>query len=168
MNKTYIMQLFYLAVLCIIFTTAASALLAQECPVTHKTTSLHAHHHDHYHFEYGPIGVMGDHIHADNEIMFSYRYMTMYMDGSRKGTSRITGLFDAWERDYRGNYLFIVTVHKYLGIASLVIAALAAGIRLGCRQRMKKWWLACYCVLMLGLVVSIAFASHYGGMLVHG
>ena len=80
----------------------------------------------------------------------------------------ITGLFDAWGHDYRGNYLFIVTVHKYLGIASLVIAVLATGIRLGCQQRMKKWWLACYCVLMLGLVVSIALASHYGGMLGHG
>ena len=72
------------------------------------------------------------------------------------------------DRDYRGEYLYIVTVHKYLGIASLVIAVLAAVIRLGRRQQMKKWWLAGYCVLMLALVVSIALTGHYGGMLVHG
>ncbi len=80
----------------------------------------------------------------------------------------ITGLVEAWGRDYGGEYLYIVTVHKYLGITSFVIAVLAAVIRLGCRERMKKWWLAGYCVLMLALVVSIALTGHYGGMLVHG
>ncbi len=76
----------------------------------------------------------------------------------------ITGLIKAWGWQFGG----IVTVHKYLGIASFVIAVLAAGIRLGCRQRMKKWWLAGYCVLMLALAVCIALTGHYGGMLVHG
>ena len=80
----------------------------------------------------------------------------------------ITGLIKVWGRQFGGNYLHIVTVHKYLGITSFVIAVLAAVIRLGCRERMKKWWLAGYCVLMLALVVSIALTGHYGGMLVHG
>ncbi len=80
----------------------------------------------------------------------------------------ITGLVETWGRDYGGEYLYMITVHKYLGIASFVIAALAAGIRLGCHQRMKKWWLAGYCVLMLALVVCISITAHFGGMLVHG
>ena len=80
----------------------------------------------------------------------------------------ITGLIKVWGRDYGGDYLYIVTVHKYLGITSFVIAVVAAGIRLGCRQGMKKWWLASYGILMLALAVCIAITSHYGGMLVHG
>ena len=80
----------------------------------------------------------------------------------------ITGLIEAWGRQFGGNYLFTVTVHKYLGITSFVIAVLASVIRLSCRQRMKKWWLICYCILMLALAVCIAITGHYGGMLVHG
>ena len=80
----------------------------------------------------------------------------------------ITGVVEAWGREYSADFLYIVTVHKYLGIASFVIAVLAVAIRLSCQQQMKKWWLAGYCILMLALVISIAIASHYGGMLVHG
>ena len=80
----------------------------------------------------------------------------------------ITGLIKVWGRQFGGDYLFIVTVHKYLGITSFVIAVLASVIRLSCRGRMKKWWLVGYCILMLALVVSIALTGHYGGMLVHG
>ncbi len=80
----------------------------------------------------------------------------------------ITGLIKIWGRQFGGDYLSMITVHKYLGIACFVIAALAVGIRLGCRGGMKKWWLAGYCVLMLALAVCIAITSHYGGMLVHG
>lgn len=39
---------------------------------------------------HGPIGMMGDHTHEKGEIMFSYRYMHMYMQGSRNGTNQIT------------------------------------------------------------------------------
>ena len=34
---------------------------------------------------HAPIGVMGDHRHEAGEIMFSYRFMYMNMDGSRDG-----------------------------------------------------------------------------------
>ena len=77
----------------------------------------------------------------------------------------ITGLIKVWGRELGGGYLFM---HKYLGIASFVIAVLAAGLRLGCRQQMKKWWLVGYCVLMLALAICIALTGHYGGILVHG
>ena len=80
----------------------------------------------------------------------------------------VTGLIKVGGREFGGDYLFMITVHKYLGITCFVIAALAAGIRLGCRGGMKKWWLAGYCVLMLALAVCISITSHYGGMLVHG
>ncbi|WP_346290852.1 transporter [Sphaerothrix gracilis] len=39
---------------------------------------------------HAPIGVMGDHTHGQGEIMFSYRYMFMEMDGNRSGTDSLT------------------------------------------------------------------------------
>ena len=38
---------------------------------------------------HAPIGVMADHFHNKGEWMFSYRFMTMTMDGNRQGTDRI-------------------------------------------------------------------------------
>jgi len=38
---------------------------------------------------HAPLGVMGDHTHGAGEIMLSYRYMFMAMDGSRDGDSRM-------------------------------------------------------------------------------
>jgi hypothetical protein len=38
---------------------------------------------------HAPIGVMGDHRHEKGEMMLSYRYMRMHMEGSRKGTDAI-------------------------------------------------------------------------------
>jgi hypothetical protein len=39
---------------------------------------------------HAPIGVMGDHTHAQGELMFSYRYMRMRMNGLRDGDERIS------------------------------------------------------------------------------
>ena len=39
---------------------------------------------------HAPIGVMGDHTHAPGEVMFSYRYMRMGMNGSRDDDERIS------------------------------------------------------------------------------
>jgi hypothetical protein len=36
------------------------------------------------------LGVMGDHLHRQGEIMFSYRYMRMNMDGNRIGMQRVS------------------------------------------------------------------------------
>jgi len=53
----------------------------------------HAHHHsghDHTRPEsHAPIGMMGDHLMRKSEIMLSYRYMHMDMDGNRTGTDRV-------------------------------------------------------------------------------
>jgi len=38
---------------------------------------------------HAPIGVMGDHMHKQGEVMFSYRYTRMEMEGSRVGTDAI-------------------------------------------------------------------------------
>ena len=40
--------------------------------------------------EHAPISVMGDHTHAKDGWMVSYRYMQMNMDGMRHGTDRVT------------------------------------------------------------------------------
>ncbi len=39
---------------------------------------------------HAPIGVMGDHVHKAGEVMLSYRYMFMEMDGNRDGTNDLT------------------------------------------------------------------------------
>lgn len=39
---------------------------------------------------HAPIGVMGDHTHGKGEVMFSYRYMYMNMDGNRNDTESLT------------------------------------------------------------------------------
>ncbi len=39
---------------------------------------------------HAPIGVMGDHVHGQGEVMFSYRYMRMGMNGLRNGSERIS------------------------------------------------------------------------------
>lgn len=38
---------------------------------------------------HAPIGIMGDHLHGPGEIMLSYRYMRMQMEGSRIGTDQV-------------------------------------------------------------------------------
>lgn len=38
---------------------------------------------------HAPIGVMGDHVHAKGEWMFSYRFMSMDMENNLQGTNRI-------------------------------------------------------------------------------
>ena len=40
--------------------------------------------------DHAPIGVMGDHTHKQGEVMFSYRYMFMKMDGLRDGTDDLS------------------------------------------------------------------------------
>ena len=44
---------------------------------------------------HAPIGVMGDHRHKTGEVMFSYRYMHMNMDGNRIGTDSVSPEFIA-------------------------------------------------------------------------
>lgn len=67
----------------------AAALL---CAVT----SLPANAHDGdggavtYASDHAPIGVMADHRHKTGELMISYRYMQMEMDGSRVGTNPVS------------------------------------------------------------------------------
>ncbi len=39
---------------------------------------------------HGPIGMMGEHTHEAGEVMFSYRLMHMWMQGTRYGDSRIS------------------------------------------------------------------------------
>lgn len=53
----------------------------------------HANHSGHDHTRpdsHAPIGVMGDHLMREDEIMLSYRYMSMEMDGNRTGTDSVS------------------------------------------------------------------------------
>lgn len=45
---------------------------------------------DHRVDSHAPIGVMGDHIHHAGEVMLSYRYMFMHMDGHQAGTDSLS------------------------------------------------------------------------------
>ena len=80
----------------------------------------------------------------------------------------VTGLIKAGGKEFAGEYVAIAETHEHLGIACLVIAIVAAVIRLASHGQLKKWPLAGYCVLIIALVVGIAITGHYGGMLVHG
>lgn len=55
---------------------------------------------------HAPIGVMGDHKHEKGEVMFSYRLMTMRMEGSRDGT---TSLKDSDITSATGAYKYMMT-----------------------------------------------------------
>jgi hypothetical protein len=69
---------------------AGALLIAQS--ISHATDN-HTHHHSgHDHTRpdsHAPIGVMGDHLMREGEIMVSYRYMYMDMEGNRTGTERV-------------------------------------------------------------------------------
>jgi len=52
--------------------------------------SVHAEHVHERPDAHAPIGVMGDHIMNKGEIMLSYRYMKMEMDGNRTGTDSVS------------------------------------------------------------------------------
>ncbi len=39
---------------------------------------------------HAPVGIMGDHVHKEREIMLSYRYKRMKMDGNRDGTTDLS------------------------------------------------------------------------------
>ena len=39
---------------------------------------------------HAPIGVMGEHVHKKGEVMVSYRYRNMQMDGNRVGSTRVS------------------------------------------------------------------------------
>lgn len=54
---------------------------------------------------HAPIMVMGDHIHKTGELMLSYRYMRMTMDGNRDGSHRLS---EAEIVDPSGEYQFRV------------------------------------------------------------
>ncbi len=60
----------------------AFALLALAAPVAAQWNASRADSH-------APIGVMADHRHEAGEVMLSYRYMTMNMEGSRIGTDPV-------------------------------------------------------------------------------
>lgn len=47
-----------------------------------------------------PIGVMGDHMHKEGQLMFSYRAMYMNMDGYREGTNKLTNS-DVFAKGFR-------------------------------------------------------------------
>jgi hypothetical protein len=57
---------------------------------------------------HAPIGVMGDHRHEAGEVMLSYRFMRMMMQGSRDGTDAI----DNSEIVSPSGYNFMVTPEK--------------------------------------------------------
>ncbi len=63
-------------ILCVGLLLAATSSLVHADPVARADS-------------HAPIGVMGDHMHARGEWMFSYRYMQMSMAGNLKGSSSI-------------------------------------------------------------------------------
>ncbi len=67
------MRFIYLALVLLVFPSVSSAQWTSGRPDGHA-----------------PIGVMGDHTHEAGEVMLSYRFMYMNMDGNRDGTDRVS------------------------------------------------------------------------------
>ncbi len=85
MKKT---QLNYLLLL-----SSLSLFASQTAFAAMQDHSAHANHSGHDHSRpdsHAPIGVMGDHLMREGEIMLSYRFMRMDMDGNRSGKDRVS------------------------------------------------------------------------------
>jgi len=67
-------------------TALACISLLALCAAMNSARAEHVHERPDSH---APIGVMGDHVMDEGEIMFSYRYMKMEMDGNRTDTDRV-------------------------------------------------------------------------------
>tara|TARA_B000000441_G_C21586018_1_gene257174 strand:+ start:63 stop:584 length:522 start_codon:yes stop_codon:yes gene_type:complete len=71
---------------------------------------------------HAPIKVMGDHTHKQGEIMFSYRYMTMGMDGYQSGSSS-SNYTEARKKPLGGHYM---TVPEEMTMNMHMIGAMVA------------------------------------------
>lgn len=68
---------------------------------------------------HAPISIMGDHTHSQGEIMFSYRFMFMNMDGNGDGTEQLT---NQEVRDY-GYMVSPTTMPMYMHMLGAMYAA---------------------------------------------
>lgn len=68
-------------------TSAALSLITLACTFSASADSNHSYVAPEKH---APIGVMGDHMHKQGEMMFSYRWMHMNMSGNLQGSDSIT------------------------------------------------------------------------------
>ena len=73
-------------------TAPAAALFAASCLSAHAPAIAHDGDGGNvtYATDHAPIGVMADHRHKKGEVMFSYRFSFMDMEGNRDGTDRLT------------------------------------------------------------------------------
>jgi len=62
---------------------------------------------------HAPISVMGDHTHHKGEVMFSYRYMNMYMEGLQQGEDDISA------SDARSNGYMVAPLDMSMGMHML-------------------------------------------------
>jgi uncharacterized membrane protein len=80
----------------------------------------------------------------------------------------VMGWAQAGGMDFAGEQAELVTVHRWLGVAtaamSVLVAALALSLQLLNRPRLRGAYLAALVITVLG----VSAAGHYGGMLVHG
>jgi len=80
----------------LLFLTAMSFISMHPAPAAqatgHHNHGGHTNHSSHNHTRpdsHAPIGVMGDHLMRKGEVMLSYRFMSMAMDGNRSGTESV-------------------------------------------------------------------------------
>ena len=76
----------------LILILVASMLSIPNIQAEEQDHSMHANHSGHDHTRpdsHAPIGVSGDHLMRDGELMLTYRYMSMDMDGNRTDTDRV-------------------------------------------------------------------------------
>ena len=75
----------------LVLLTALSLSSIQSAQATEHENHVNHSGHDHTRPDsHAPIGVMGDHLMREDEIMLSYRFMSMDMDGNRTGTDSVS------------------------------------------------------------------------------
>lgn len=80
----------------------------------------------------------------------------------------ITGLLLIGPMGLIGEAADLGETHESLGIATAIVAGLAATIRGMRRNRLSGLWAYAYGVLIVGSLILVSVAGHYGGMVAWG
>jgi uncharacterized membrane protein len=67
-----------------------------------------------------------------------------------------------------GEYHDLGETHEALGITTMIVAILAAGVRVFFRNNLPRIWAWVYGALILAAVALVSVTGHYGGLIAFG
>jgi uncharacterized membrane protein len=80
----------------------------------------------------------------------------------------VMGWAQAGSMDFAGNELALVTVHRWLGVVTAVLAVVVAALALSLQLLHRPGLRAAYLASLVIAVLGVSVTGHYGGLLVHG